>query len=130
MVCELTPLCKLYTFTVNDFIIDCSVLPGRIQNTEDENRPPEPLTFLKNFAAGFSQGYRRDGAAANGDHPLMMSYGGSDVFGFIFGLAKAVVGGVLSLVINPITGLLGGFSQGFADLSAGASAASSSSSHA
>lgn len=70
-------------------------------------------------------GKDRVGQAESSQRMMMMhgmemdmghSMGGSDVFGFIVGMIKAVVGGVKSIIMNTVAGLSSGASKGSMDL--------------
>lgn len=95
--------------------------------------PIKPGIFLGNVLTGAFQGLAKtpEGESRNdkkdrkdnrdrqmdmegADHAM-----GSDVLGFIKGIAKAVVGGVISIVVNSLSGLSNGALKGSMKLSMG-----------
>lgn len=94
------------------------------QDPEDDDNPPKPGIFLQNVFMGSLQGLRRTGDGQDdGDEGAMAmpAPGGSDAFGFVKGLIKAVIGGVVSIVTNTLAGLSSGASKGSGELAMGAS---------
>lgn len=112
-------------------VLTYSITP---QDPEDEDvNPIKPGVFLGNVLTGTFQGLakapegesRRDKSDRRDNQDRQMDMEGadhamgSDVLGFIKGIAKGIIGGVISIVLNSLSGLSNGALKGTMKLSMG-----------
>ncbi|XP_055681847.1 uncharacterized protein LOC129789224 [Lutzomyia longipalpis] len=102
---------------------------GGAADPENEEGPPNPGLFIKNFFKGFHEGKRRGGDEGDEEEKEDDHSGSAGFFNFISNFVSSIAGGITSFILNASLGSSGGSSQGVADLSGSSSSASSSGSH-